>query len=457
MRSLYWKIFIAFWLASTLIIITTAWIISEITRKSSLPAHEKVFMDSYATAAVATFESGQLTALKQWLNQAGTKRNLILFLLVNSGEVISTHAVPPDVQALAREFAKGNLDDGLLKYGSLLISHEIVTPSKNAYRLVALSDQSFFKFIEMPWAGLFIRLSIAIIISGILCYLLSIYLTQPLRSLSMAAKSIAKGQLNTRVGNFIGHGHDEIAQLSNEFDRMAEELENILQSKERLLQDISHELRSPLARLQIAIELGRNKSAHAADKEFSRMEEECRRLNTLIGEILEFARLDKSAYELLLKPVNLEKLLLKIIEDANFEFAKDDKQAQLVTPPCHYEALFDERLLCRALENVLRNALYHTATHTTVLISLEHQDASYCIRIEDQGPGVPEEQLGKIFTPFYRVDTSRTKKTGGYGLGLAIAKKAIDMHQGHIVARNKAHGGLLVEIILGDSSYDNKK
>lgn len=259
MRSLYWKIFLSFWLATILIIITTAWVTSEIAQKSSIPAREKVFMDSYANAAVATFESGQHTALKKWLAQIGESKKMAMYLLCNTGEIIGNSLPPVEIKKITADLVNEELDDGLLKFGNVIVSHEILSTTGKAYRLAAVSEKPLSHFVIIPWAGLTIRLTIAIFISGLICYLLSIYLTQPLRSLGMAAKSIAKGELNTRVGHFKGHYRDEIAQLTSEFDRMAEQLETLVNSKERLLQDISHELRSPLARLQIAIELGRKR------------------------------------------------------------------------------------------------------------------------------------------------------------------------------------------------------
>ncbi|WED44136.1 two-component system sensor histidine kinase CpxA [Legionella cardiaca] len=449
MRSLYWKIFLSFWLATILIIITTAWVTSEIAQKSSIPARERVFMDSYANAAVATFESGQHLALKKWLNQIGTSRKMTLYLLSSTGEIIGNQIPPEVVKQISNNLVNEELDDGLLKFGDIIVSHEILSTSGHAYRLVAVSEKPLAHFVEIPWAGLTIRLAIAIIISGLICYLLSVYLTQPLRSLRMAAKSIATGQLSTRVGRVKGHYRDEIAELSGEFDRMAEQLEAIINSKERLLQDISHELRSPLARLQIAIELGRKKAGELAETEFARMEVECLRLNTLIGEILEFARLDKSFTQLHRTTVNLPDLLTQIINDANFEL-RSNQPGVFLQEKQNCDLFLDERLIHRAIENIIRNALRYSAPNPKVHISLHFDDkhSQIYIDIADNGPGVPEEQLEKIFNPFYRVDTSREKKTGGYGLGLSIAQQAVKLHHGFIHAMNRQEGGLLVRISL---------
>ncbi|MBA2711042.1 MAG: HAMP domain-containing protein [Tatlockia sp.] len=447
MRSLYWKIFLSFWLATILIIITTAWVTSEITQKSSIPARERVFMDSYAHAAVVTYESGRQAALQKWLAHMGASKQMTLYLLTNTGEIIGNQQPPAIVQQISTNLAKDELDDGLLKFGDIIVSHEIVSITGTAYRLVAVSEKPLAHFVEIPWAGLTIRLLIAIIISGFICYLLSIYLTQPLRSLILAAKSIGTGNLNTRVGHLKGHYHDEIAELSDEFDQMAEQLETIMNSKERLLQDISHELRSPLARMQIAIELGRNKTTKAAEPEFDRLETECLRLNTLIGEILEFARLDTSSNQLNKTLINLPDLVQEVVNDANFETGSPVVTFQ---PSLPFELFLDERLIHRAIENIIRNALRYSVPNPKINVRLfwAKSKSELYIDIADNGPGVPEDQLEKIFNPFYRVDPSREKKTGGYGLGLSIAQQAIKLHNGYIKAMNRKNGGLLVRIVF---------
>lgn len=449
MRSLYWKIFLSFWLATILIILCTAWLTSEIAQKSSIPARERVFMDSYANAAIATLESGQKNALKKWLEQTGTSKHLTLFLITNSGEIIGSEEPPDIVKKITTNMGSSELYSGLLKFGNVIVSHVIVSTSGKAYRLVAISNKPLSQFIEIPWSGLTLRLPIAIIISGIICYLLSLYLTKPLRSLRLAAKSIATGVLSTRVGHMAGHRHDEIAELSDEFDRMAEQLESLIASKERLLRDISHELRSPLARLQIAIELGRKKASEKLEPEFSRMEIECFRLNNLIGEIIKFARMDKSTAQLTKKQVNLPVLIDQIIEDANFEI-NEKEPVVFFHQRCDCTLLLDERLIHRAIENIIRNALRYSAPHPKIDVSLSYDEAKkvFYVDIKDNGPGVPETELDKLFNPFYRVDSSRAKHTGGYGLGLAIAMQAIRLHHGEIHASNCEGGGLQVRISL---------
>lgn len=452
MRSLYWKIFLSFWLASILIIVTTAWVASEIARKSAIPTQERAFMDSYANAAVVIFESGQHAALNKWLEKTSLSKQMDLFLLTNKGDIVGNQPTPDLVKQISLKLTQGRLDSGIFKSGNLIVSHEILSPTGIAYRLAAVSEKPLSPIVRIPWEGFTIRLLLAIFISGFICYLLSLYLTSPLTSLRRAAQSLAKGKLNTRVGHFTGHHHDEIAELSDDFNSMAEQLETLIHSKERLLQDISHELRSPLARLHVAIELGRKKCTKIAQIEFDRMESECLRLNELISEILEFARLEKSTDTLDKSLVNLPMLLSNLLKDANYEFSETTPRVTLgkMEP---IQLMLDERLIHRAIENIIRNALRYSLKSHPVLLSMytEPHNKKIFIEIADNGPGVPENQLKKIFNPFYRVDTAREKKTGGYGLGLAIAQQAIQLHGGEIRAMNRQQGGLLVRIILPKS------
>ncbi len=449
MRNLYWKIFLSFWLATILIIVTTAWITSQISRSSSLPAHEQLFMDSYANAAVATYEAGKVVALQEWFKRIGNLRHLGVFLISNNGKIIGSGPVPNKVKRISADFSSNGLDEGILKTGKLLVSHEILSNSGTAYRLVAVMEKPLTHLIQIPWTGLLLRLSIAVFFSGLICYLLSVYLTQPLQYLRQAAQSIAGGNLKTRVQKIAGHQKDEIGELGKDFNSMAEQLESIINAKERLLGDISHELRSPLARLNIAIELGRNKTKDLAEAEFNRMETEVERLNSLIGEILSFARMNRTSISMSLDHHDIADILNHVIDDACFEFDANRRRIQHQKfSPC--PAKIDRRLIHHAVENILRNALKYTPEDQSVEIMLEciPEEKKAIISILDNGPGVPDDQLEKIFTPFYRVDTSREKKTGGYGLGLAIANRAVALHMGSVIAQNRPEGGLKIDIIL---------
>ncbi len=447
MHKLYWKIFLSFWITTTLIIISTIWVTSEVTRKSSIPVREKIFINSYANAAVATYESGNEEALRQWLKHIALSKHLTFYLLSSNGTILGADKIPKEVQRLEKQFISENLPDGIFKRRNLIISHEILTLSQHTYRLVAVLKKPLGHLTAIPWAGISFEFLIVILISGLVIYILSLYLTKPLRSLSTAAKSIAEGHFETRVNPAIKTRKDEMARLSQDFDHMAEQIEQLILSKERLLQDISHELRSPLARLQVALTLLKDKSSEDVEPFIDRMELEIERLDDLIGDILALAKLQKPKQSYRMSEVNLGELINPIIQDANFEFEAKHVSANLSMTQT-VKANINEKLMHHAIENVIRNALIYTKPETTVDVAVTEDTDEILITIADRGQGVPEENLHTIFSPFFRVDDSREKKTGGFGLGLAIAFKAVDVHHGNIKAENRPDGGLIITIEL---------
>jgi signal transduction histidine kinase len=272
----------------------------------------------------------------------------------------------------------------------------------------------------------------------LLSYVLAVRLTSPLRRLEKAVERFGRGDLTARVKS---QRRDEMGQLARTFDQMAERIQTLLAAERRLLLDISHELRSPLARLAVAVELAR--SGEESEAALNRIQKEADRLNSLVGELLEVTRAEGDPASLRLEPVRLDEVLRDLVDDCSVEAKAQDCRLELTAnPPAEVHG--DAELLRRAIENVVRNAIRHAPPNTAVEVSLL-KDAGVSVRVRDYGPGVPEEHLPRIFDPFYRVDTDRSRSSGGVGLGLAIARRAIELHQGRIAARN-SNPGLLVEI-----------
>jgi two-component system sensor histidine kinase CpxA len=442
MRKLYWKIFISFWIVTTAVIIATTYITGLITHQSSIPISEKVFISSYANAAVATYESGRSKALLSWLNHIERSKSMTIYLLSSTGGIYTTGPVPPEVKRLSTQYLAGKLPDTIFQRDKYIVSHEILTLSQRTYRVAAYLHTPISHLTLIPWADIGFVILFVIALSGTLCYFLSLYLTKPIRNLQEAARSIAHGKLKTRVGSRIKR-HDEIAELGQDFDSMAEHIEHLIISKERLLQDISHELRSPLARLRVATAIARNNHQEST---YDRMELEIERLDELIGDIMTLAKMQTSKVILNKKPFSLKSVIQEIVDDANFEFSRAKVQLHEITDDLIVNA--DEKLIHHALENIIRNALKYTDSDTTVSVFVTMNNDTIGVEVLDQGPGVPKEYLDKIFDPFLRVDSSRTASTGGYGLGLAIAKKAIKIHGGHIVAKNHKPNGLKVSVTI---------
>jgi|HubBroStandDraft_4_1064222.scaffolds.fasta_scaffold24365_2 signal transduction histidine kinase len=274
-----------------------------------------------------------------------------------------------------------------------------------------------------------------------LCYLLAYYLTYPVRKLQRAVERFGRGDLTARAAT---RRHDELGDLGRTFDRMADRIQTLVDAEHRLLLDISHELRSPLARLRVAVELAR--SGQNRDQHLDRIDKEAVRLNSLVGGLLQVTRAEGDPGALRREPVRLDRLLEELVADSSLEAQARGSEVRLGSAqPATVQG--DAELLRRAIENVIRNAIRHAPESSVVEASLEAAGGRAVVRIRDYGPGVPEEALPRIFDAFYRVETDRDRASGGAGLGLSIARRAVELHKGTIRARN-AGPGLEVEIDL---------
>ena len=274
-----------------------------------------------------------------------------------------------------------------------------------------------------------------------LCYLLARYLTSPLRKLQTALERFGQGDFSARTG---ANRRDELGELARTFDRMAERIQNLVAAERRLLLDISHELRSPLARLSVAIELAR--SGENRDAALDRIQKEADRLNLLVGGLLQSTRAEVDPGALRAQRVRLDELLADIVNDGSIEAAARGCSLDL-DAQCPATVIGDPELLRRAAENVIRNAIRYAPPQTAVEVRLTCDKRTAHLQVRDYGPGVPDEALTRIFQPFYRVEGDRNRESGGVGLGLAIAQRAVELHKGTLHACN-AHPGLRIEIDL---------
>jgi two-component system sensor histidine kinase CpxA len=274
-----------------------------------------------------------------------------------------------------------------------------------------------------------------------LCYWLALHLTSPVRALQKAVEQFGGGDFTARVGST---RRDELGQLANTFDRMAGRIETLLAAERRLLLDISHELRSPLARLGVAVELAR--SGENLDAALNRIQKESDRLNALLNLLLQVTRAEGDPRSLRRDHVRLDELVQQLVDDSAIEASARGCQLEYR----HGEAVTvegDAELLRRAMENVIRNAIRYSPPATAVEITLGRRNGTAVVDVRDHGPGVPEEALPRLFDAFYRVEKSRDTSSGGIGLGLSIARRALELHKGGIRARN-AQPGLEVEMEL---------
>ncbi len=288
-------------------------------------------------------------------------------------------------------------------------------------------------------------LIVMLLIAATGCFLLARSLTAPIRDLRRATQQITKGDFSARV-DLLSRRKDEIADLSHDFNTMAERTQSLLQSQKCLLRDISHELRSPLTRLNLALEMARQRT-NKTEPYLDRIEKESNRLNELINQLLILTRLESDVNSVPEESVHLEKLIRNIVQDADFEAAGRKRRIQIQNLDDVIVSGSTE-MLSRALENVIRNGLHYTEEESSVELSITKDKNQVLIIVRDHGPGVPEEDLDQIFKPFFRVAESRDRGSGGTGIGLAIARQAIVMHGGTIHAKNAETGGLIVQIKL---------
>ena len=279
-------------------------------------------------------------------------------------------------------------------------------------------------------------LAIALITTTLLSWLFAKTLTNPILHIQGSAKRLASGDWQTRVGK-AAKRQDELGQLARDFNKMAEQLESMWGAQKRLLADVSHELRSPLARLQMALGLAHQQNVDPAT--LSRVEREADRMEALVSQLLTLSRAE--AGEANMQKHALSLVLNDVLTDANFEAANKNKQLRIDEIP-KKTVVIDSMMFCRAVENVLRNAIRHSKLITHIAFSEDAQH--WYIHITDDGDGLTSEECERIFSPFYRATLARERESGGVGLGLSIAKAAVELHHGRIIAEPSERGGLRV-------------
>jgi signal transduction histidine kinase len=319
-----------------------------------------------------------------------------------------------------------------------------VTRPATQYCLMADTDADAPRRHAWRWADAMLPLEL--VLSGVFSFFLARYLLLPIRKISYAAQALAGGDLTARAGARLGRRRDEAGELVRQFDRMADQIALLIEAQQRFIGDVSHEIKSPLARLSMALGLARREAGLVAASRFDRMEREIETISQLIRELLTLASLNAGS-PLKAAPVDLIALVRGIIEDAAFE-----RPDHLIRFVCGEAPLYvdgDPVLLRRAVENVLRNALFYAYGGTPVDVAIDRMaEGGVRITIRDEGPGVPPEALAHLFDPFYRVDEARARNTGGIGIGLAICTRAIGLHGGRVLAENTTPSGLAVTMEL---------
>ncbi len=295
----------------------------------------------------------------------------------------------------------------------------------------------------LPW-----RLLAIAVVTGLVSLVLARALSRPVRTLRAATQKLAEGDMSVRVAPDLRGADRETLALGLELDRMAARIESLRDAERRLLRDVSHELRSPLARLNLALELLRRKTPPEAEAQLARIDRESQRLDAIVGELLSLSRLEAGAGLERTERVEIDELVRAIVDDVAFEAEQKGARVALAEHGAQISVQGNEELLRRAIENVLRNAVRFTKEGSSVELAIDRDGDVAKLTVRDHGPGVPEAALTDIFRPFYRVEDDRARTTGGTGIGLAIAERALRLHGGSIKAENARDGGLVVSMQL---------
>mgnify|MGYP000850280363 CR=1 FL=1 len=483
MRSLFAKIFLWFWVAMTLV--SVASLLFALHTKSYplvgiglFKFVNRALRDGGATpyfhapptfrlrvvdgavgltsqTAVEVYEMRGPRAFANYVERLERASRIRFFLFDDKGVEVSGRRAPPEVQDLAAHVAGEEDPDYKVYAGASLMARRLSGERGGSFIAVVRMPEHPAIFYGYEPEELAAHILVILSIAGLVCYGLTRYIVAPVRKLQSATRRFADGELEVRVGKTLGNRGDEIGELGRDFDLMAERIESLITAQHRLLRDISHELRSPLTRLGIALELARERMAPDGLYALDRIERESARLNELIQQLLVVARLDSgdggAGSE---ARVDLLRLVREVASDALFEAKERGCDVRVDARSPRAETMGSESLLRSAVENVVRNAVRYTEAGTPVEISIESDpEASggapdFVIAVRDHGPGIPKEALHDIFRPFYRVDDARDRRRGGVGLGLAIAERAVRRHNGAISAANAKGGGLIVTIRL---------
>jgi two-component system sensor histidine kinase CpxA len=413
------------------------------------PVLESVSLDPYGAGAARAYEAEGQAGLRLYLERIVVREDVHLHLFDASGKDLTGFPLRRGVQEFARHPIEGREVRAKVSFGQTLVASSVTGPSGTHYRVVLAIPRHEGSVMPVFGQGWIWGALAALLVLSAVCYGIARALTSPVIRVCEAARSLADGDLSARVSNpQILERHDEFSQLGRDFNAMASRIELLVNAKQRLLWDISHELRSPLTRLSLALAMARRKANPEAAPAMDRIEREAENLNRLIEQLLTLARITGGTGPSLAEEIDLEALVTSIADDAAFEASGVSRSVRLEVKGAGTVAGASE-LLRSAIENVVRNAVRYTAEGTAVSILVEPQrdGKAILIHVRDHGPGVPEPELDRLFEVFYRVPETRDS-TAGSGLGLAIANQAVLAHGGWVKAFNAEGGGLEVQIGL---------
>ncbi len=442
--SLFWKIFVSFMIAMTITSVGAIYVTYRIVSRPFTQTDFEGRPEIISEVSAALARGGE-RELKMWLfNNPRPAPGIVLLVTNERGDELLGRAMPGEVRRLLRTRVPFRRPDRPPNFQPVQLTPTITGPDGEVYDLT-FERAPVTIFGIWIWPGTQVAvLSIAILAAFVVSLLLARYVSSPIVRLQKASRALAAGALDTRVGAPSTRRRDEVGTLARDFDAMAERIQELVTAKETLLRDVSHEFRSPLARIRMALALAERRAGEASRPDLARIEREAERLDALVGQVMTLTRLrttDTARRDV----VRLDSLVGEVVDDARFECP----DAKLEYAPKHEVLLRgDSAGLKSAIENVVRNALTYGDRSKPIEVRLDGDGDVATVRVLDRGPGVPEAELERIFEPFYRTDKSRDHRQDGQGIGLAITARVTELHGGKVRARNRAEGGLEIDIAL---------
>ena len=444
-HSIIWKIFLWFWLTMIAMLVTLFLAFAMTVDPSQFLSERQALMRELETAANKMELITRQTAHLPIPHFPGSG----YYLFDQAGNILGSAMITEELITAYNATRERTSATITFQRGVVVVGPQHVTLNNAPFELYLTKEVPVLVHwrVRHAIASHWHLVILALGVSFLLSVLLAQYLVGPVRNLQRASRKLARGHLDARVDSKVTRRRDEFGELARDFDHMAEQVGSLMLAKERLLRDVSHELRSPLTRLQISLALARRKIPEAL-AEHDRIEREIGRLDQLIGQIISFSRMQHRMANIPRQAVVLQSMLSKLVDDGDFEARARGKAVVFKTRVREkIELIAVPEFLTSGVENIIRNGIRFTPEDTAVEVTLIRDHNSAVIHIRDYGPGVPEDALTDLFEPFFRVDETRGKENNGTGLGMAIASTAVTQHSGTIVAQN-AHPGLLVTISL---------
>jgi two-component system, OmpR family, sensor histidine kinase CpxA len=450
MRSLFLKIFFWFW--ATVIATGVALVLTFILEPRNVPSRWHATLTDTARysgiIAVETAEREGIGRASAYLDRLAHETHMTACLFDSAGKVLAgTHC--NDFMSMVPTVMVSRVPEFSMRYGIARVALMLTGQDGRIYIFATELPAGPRAALGINHAAVVFQWGVAFLVSGLICYVLTRYITTPILRLQEMSQKLAAGDLSVRAGPIPMRRQDEIGNLIRDFDAMASRIEDLVSQQRQLTSDVSHELRSPLARLNVALDLGRQRKGD--DPAFDQMEEDIRLLDEMIGRLLTIAKLDMLAPQVAMMEVDIKDIVSQIVRNAEFESGDSHGGVRFTSSgDCRVWGIAE--LLQSAIENVIRNAVRYTEKETSIEVNMRSENVSATpsirLTVRDYGPGVPEAELSKIFQPFYRVAAARDRQSGGTGLGLAIADRIVRIHGGTIYAENAPTRGLKIEIVL---------